>query len=569
LIQSSVTAAPGAGFIPSNLFFTVTSVAGDQSSLYLDSLGVNSPRFYSLKDFTIRAGSGGLGNLAFQVANGGNVSVNAATGLAIQTITPTVALDVNSDSIRLRNPKTDFETGYVGEIAWDANNFYVCTTANTWKSLPFEFVETDPVFTASPAAGISNTNISQWSEAYSWGDHSVAGYLTEEADPIFLNSPAGSITPQNILNWTNAHSWGNHANAGYLKDAPSDGNQYARQDGAWAIVSASGGGGTPGGSNEQIQWNNNGEFAGAGGILVKSDHFEIVAPLRLNNNVAIQGKRTDGGFSNVIRVGLTDNVETYLPTEGKSWILFSHIGQQLLNFTNTQHTAWRSVLIDTQYAAATSNPFTINNKHDQVAYAVFRSGKDTSQAFYLQFQDNSAAPKWNFGRSSANAFLLQDIATGVFPITAFAGGNLQFDVDAGQQIDLRANEQSILQIRQTGPLSIGKTISISGEPTFSGSTVTMDLGAGNHQTLDFSSNPNARGVKLFLPLGSAAGTILILENAVPNMITFQRDDAGQIIWLGGQPDWPDSGNGGKYRMISWRYQPTMNLLFLLASDINI
>jgi len=39
--------------------------------------------------------------------------------------------------------------------------------------------ETDPVFIASPAAGISGTNISNWNTAYSWGNHSSQGYLTE------------------------------------------------------------------------------------------------------------------------------------------------------------------------------------------------------------------------------------------------------------------------------------------------------------------------------------------------------------------------------------------------------
>lgn len=40
--------------------------------------------------------------------------------------------------------------------------------------------ETDPVFTASPAAGITNTKISNWDTAYGWGNHATAGYLTSE-----------------------------------------------------------------------------------------------------------------------------------------------------------------------------------------------------------------------------------------------------------------------------------------------------------------------------------------------------------------------------------------------------
>ena len=42
----------------------------------------------------------------------------------------------------------------------------------------FAYTETDPVFNQSPAAGIGNTEISNWNTAYGWGDHASAGYLT-------------------------------------------------------------------------------------------------------------------------------------------------------------------------------------------------------------------------------------------------------------------------------------------------------------------------------------------------------------------------------------------------------
>ena len=80
------------------------------------------------------------------------------------------------------------------------------------------YSETDPIFLASPAYQITNQNRTDWSLAYSWGDHSQAGYLTSytETDPVFSASPAGSITLQNVTNWNTAYGWGNHASAGYL-----------------------------------------------------------------------------------------------------------------------------------------------------------------------------------------------------------------------------------------------------------------------------------------------------------------------------------------------------------------
>jgi len=45
------------------------------------------------------------------------------------------------------------------------------------KGLIDNYVETDPVFTASPAFGIASGDITNWDTAYGWGDHASEGYL--------------------------------------------------------------------------------------------------------------------------------------------------------------------------------------------------------------------------------------------------------------------------------------------------------------------------------------------------------------------------------------------------------
>jgi hypothetical protein len=47
--------------------------------------------------------------------------------------------------------------------------------------------ESDPVFSSSPSAGITTGNISDWSTAFSWGNHATAGYLKTEDDAIIGN----------------------------------------------------------------------------------------------------------------------------------------------------------------------------------------------------------------------------------------------------------------------------------------------------------------------------------------------------------------------------------------------
>jgi len=77
-----------------------------------------------------------------------------------------------------------------------------------WVASTFAYTETDPVFTQSPAAGIGNTEISNWNTAYGWGDHSTAGYLT-----------SATIGNTEISNWNTAYGWGDHSTAGYLTTA--------------------------------------------------------------------------------------------------------------------------------------------------------------------------------------------------------------------------------------------------------------------------------------------------------------------------------------------------------------
>ena len=69
------------------------------------------------------------------------------------------------------------------------------------------YTETDPVFTAHVAYGITATKISNWDTAYGWGDHSQEGYLT--AHP--------SIT---------AASSSNNGGRTYIQDILLDGNGH-------------------------------------------------------------------------------------------------------------------------------------------------------------------------------------------------------------------------------------------------------------------------------------------------------------------------------------------------------
>jgi len=83
------------------------------------------------------------------------------------------------------------------------------------------YTETDPVFSASPAAGITLTKINQWDTAYGWGNHANGGYLTTETDPLFSASVAAGISGAEVANWNTAYGWGDHSVESYLTSTGS------------------------------------------------------------------------------------------------------------------------------------------------------------------------------------------------------------------------------------------------------------------------------------------------------------------------------------------------------------
>jgi hypothetical protein len=71
----------------------------------------------------------------------------------------------------------------------------------------------------------TNTKQSQWDAAFSWGDHSQAGYLislpSHNHDDLYYTEAEINNLLANSTQWDEAYSWGNHASAGYLISLPS------------------------------------------------------------------------------------------------------------------------------------------------------------------------------------------------------------------------------------------------------------------------------------------------------------------------------------------------------------
>ncbi len=117
--------------------------------------------------------------------------------------------------------------------------------------------ESDPVFAASDVAGVTLLDIDAWDQAYGWGDHAAAGYLSAEVDPDFAASPAAGVGASDIGHWNDAYGWGDHASAGYL-------SSYTEADPAFTASAAAGiSSGQVGHWNDAYAW---GDHASAGYI---------------------------------------------------------------------------------------------------------------------------------------------------------------------------------------------------------------------------------------------------------------------------------------------------------------
>ena len=92
-------------------------------------------------------------------------------------------------------------------LSYDNTSGVFAYTPPDLSSYLTSFTETDPVFAASAAGGITSGNITNWNAAYQWGDHSGQGYLTTlSASSIadLLNVSNQAPSDGQVLKWSQA-----------------------------------------------------------------------------------------------------------------------------------------------------------------------------------------------------------------------------------------------------------------------------------------------------------------------------------------------------------------------------
>ena len=112
-------------------------------------------------------------------------------------------------------------TVYRGALAYaqDVNRVYVANTTG-WGGL-VNVNDSIDVLGDVAVTNPSNNQLLRYNSTTSNWVNWTPNYLTTESDPVFTASPAGSITNTNKTNWDTAYGWGNHASAGYLTSLPT------------------------------------------------------------------------------------------------------------------------------------------------------------------------------------------------------------------------------------------------------------------------------------------------------------------------------------------------------------
>ncbi|HOY30520.1 MAG TPA: hypothetical protein PKW80_01450 [Bacteroidales bacterium] len=151
---------------------------GNGGSVTLSAGAGSGDVSYRGGDVIINGGAGLLpspaGNILFKIAEVNVAKIDSTGRMGIGTIRPGAKLEVNG-TVKI----TDGTQGAGKVLTSDANGLA------SWQNVLGS--ESDPVFGASPAAGVFSTDIANWNTAYGWGDHASAGYLTSEVDGSLAN----------------------------------------------------------------------------------------------------------------------------------------------------------------------------------------------------------------------------------------------------------------------------------------------------------------------------------------------------------------------------------------------
>ena len=209
----------------------------------------------------------------------------------------------------------------VGNAAWE----------NWTPNFLTSYTETDPVFGASPAGGITGTNISNWNTAYNWGDHASGGYLTSYTETQTLDDvlTLGATTTRDITTTGKLYYSNNFATTGDLPNATTYHGMFAHVHAEAHGYFAHGGAWT--------------QLLDTGSSLSEIADVSTAAP---NANDVLTWSGTawapaaaQGGGGGGANVTISDTIPAGTPSAGDLW-WESDSGRLKVYYTDTDSSQW-------------------------------------------------------------------------------------------------------------------------------------------------------------------------------------------------------------------------------------
>jgi hypothetical protein len=125
--------------------------------------------------------------------------------------TTTTALSVNGTVTDTGNLSVDVNSGYIIPTTANSDNYNAAFGWGNHQAVGYVVGSLSPTVSADNIAVYNGTTGLLIKD----GGVAISSILTSESDPVFTASNAFGITGTDKTNWNEAYSWGNHANAGY------------------------------------------------------------------------------------------------------------------------------------------------------------------------------------------------------------------------------------------------------------------------------------------------------------------------------------------------------------------
>jgi hypothetical protein len=211
--SSASTSATNAASSASNAATSETNAATSETNAASSASSASTSETNAATSETNAASS--ASSASTSASNAATSATNAADSATSAAASAAAIGDLDSLSdVTITTPSLNQVLKYNG-TSWingaEAAEVNDLTTSVTWANVPDVNITQTSVTQHQAALSITESQISDFGT-----------YLTSytETDPVFTASAASGITATNITNWNTAFGWGNHASAGYITTVP-------------------------------------------------------------------------------------------------------------------------------------------------------------------------------------------------------------------------------------------------------------------------------------------------------------------------------------------------------------